>query len=73
MNNVITMAIQQSGVRIAQVGRYARIGWTLTIAVIAVIAGISTLNMVVANFGVATLHEVASPFMQQLARIGRQA
>jgi hypothetical protein len=70
MSNVITMAIERSGGRIAQAGR---IGWTLAIAVIAVVAGISTLNMVVANFGVATLHEVASPFMQQLARIGRQA
>jgi hypothetical protein len=72
MSDVITTAMQQSGGRIAPVGYYARMIWTLTIAVIAVIAGITTLNMVVANLGVATLNEVASPFMQQLARMGRQ-
>ena len=42
-------------------------------ALIAVIGGISTLNMVVAHLGVATLNDVASPFLQQLARFGRQA
>jgi hypothetical protein len=73
MSNVITTAIQQSSGRISQVGHYARTTWTLAIAVIAVIAGITTLNMVVANLGVATLNEIASPFMQQLARMGRQA
>jgi hypothetical protein len=73
MSNVIATAVQQSGGRIAQAGHYARIGWTLVNAVIAVIAGISTLNMAVANTGMATLNEVASPLMQQFARLGRQA
>jgi hypothetical protein len=73
MSNVITTAMQQSGGRLAQVGHYARTMWTLCNAVIAVVAGISTLNMAVANTGMATLNEVASPFMQQFARLGRQA
>jgi hypothetical protein len=73
MSNVITTAIQQSGGRIAQVGHYARTTCTLAIAVLAVIAGITTLNMVVANLGVATLNEVASPFIEQFACLGRQA
>jgi hypothetical protein len=41
--------------------------------VIAVITGVSTLNMAVANTGIATLSEVASSFQQQLVRLGRQA
>ena len=73
MSNMIATAVQQSGSRIAQAGHYARVGWTLVNAAVAVIAGISTLNMVVANIGMATLNEVASPIMQQLARLGRQA
>jgi hypothetical protein len=72
MSSLFTTAIQQSGGRIPQVGHYARTTWTLALAVIAMIAGISTLNMLVANMGVAALHEVASPIMQQLARFGRQ-
>jgi len=73
MSNVITTAVQQTSSRIAQASHYARIGWTLVNAVIAVIAGISTLNLAVANTGMATLNEVASPLMQQFARLGRPA
>ena len=72
MSNVITNAVQQSGSRIGQAGHYARVGWTLLNAVIAVIAGISTLNMAVANTGMATINEFASPLMQQLAQMGRE-
>jgi hypothetical protein len=72
MNNVIT-TLQQSGGRFAQIGHYARTTWTLCNAVIAVVAGVSTLNMAVANTGMATLNEVASPVMQQFTRFGRQA
>jgi hypothetical protein len=73
MSSVITTAIEQSGGRCAQLGHYTRTAWTLFHAVIAVIAGVSTLNMAVANTGMATLSEVASSFQQQFARFGRQA
>ncbi len=56
-----------------QMAYCARTGWTVTLAVIAVIGGISTLNMTIAHLGMATLNEVASPFVQQLARLGREA
>ena len=72
MSNEIT-TLQQSGGRFAQLGHYAWTTWTLCNAVVAVVAGVSTLNMAVANTGMATLNEVASPFMQQFARLGRQA
>jgi hypothetical protein len=39
---------------------------------IAVVAGISTLNMMVANVGMATINEFASPITQQFARFGRE-
>jgi hypothetical protein len=65
--------LQQSGGRFAQVGHYARTTWTLCNAVIAVVAGVSTLNMAVANTGMATLNHVTSPLLQQFARLGRQA
>jgi hypothetical protein len=73
MSDVITTTVQLSGGRIAQAGHYARTAWTLVNAVIAVVAGISTLNLAIANTGMATLNEAASPFMQQFARMGRQA
>ena len=69
---VITAALQQVGGRAAQVAYCARQTWTLFHAMIAVIAGISTLNMMVANVGMATITEFASPITQQLARLGRQ-
>lgn len=65
-------AFQQCTGRMAQAAEYARTGWTITLAVIAVIGGISTLNMTIAHLGMATLNEVASPFMQQVARLGRE-
>jgi len=73
MTNPISPFLQQSSGHAAQAACYARTGWTVTMALIAVIGGISTLNMVVAHLGVATLNDVASPFLQQLARFGRQA
>lgn len=72
MMTVITAALEQVGGRAGQVGYCARQTWTLCNAMIAVIAGISTLNMVVANLGMATIHEFASPITQQFARFGRQ-
>jgi hypothetical protein len=72
MTNLLSKMLQSSG-RAAQAAQYARIGWTLANAVVAIVAGISTLNLAVAHLGMAALNEVASPFMQQLARIGRQA
>jgi hypothetical protein len=69
MSKVITTT---SG-RFAKVGHYTRTVWTLGNAVIAVIAGLSTLNIAVANTGMATLNEAASPFLQHFARLGRQA
>ena len=54
--------------RFARVGSCLRTTWTLGSAVIAVIAGVSTLNMVSANYGMATLNEIASPFTQYFGR-----
>jgi hypothetical protein len=73
MTNLISVMIQQSSGRVAQAAQYARTGWTLANAVVAIVAGISTLNLAVAHIGVATLNDVASPFVQQLVRVGRQA
>jgi len=73
MTNVITTMVQQSGGRVATAGHYARTTWSLANAVIAIIAGISTLNMVVAHIGISTVNEFASPILQQFARLGRQA
>ncbi|HWR14288.1 MAG TPA: hypothetical protein VN577_05645 [Terriglobales bacterium] len=73
MNTAISAAIQQMASRVALVGHGARTAWTLASAVIAVVAGISTLNMAVADIGMATLNEIASPWVQQIARLTRQA
>jgi uncharacterized membrane protein len=72
MMTVITATLQQVGAWAVQFGYCARQTWTLCSALIAVIAGISTLNMVVANLGMATISEFASPLTQQIARFGRQ-
>ncbi len=51
--------------------QFARTIWTIANAMIAVVAGISTLNMAVANTGMATLNEVASPILEQLSSFER--
>lgn len=53
---------------LARFGTCLRTTWALGSAVVAVIAGISTLNMVSANHGMATLNEIASPFTQYFGR-----
>src|SRR4051812_10078621 len=73
MRQVITVPLQQVAGRTAQVSYCARQTWILVNAMVAVVAGISTLNMVVANLGMATINEFASPIVQQFARIGREA
>jgi hypothetical protein len=73
MTGFITTTIQQCTGRIGQAAEYARTGWAVAMALIAVIGGISTLNLTIAHLGMATLNDVASPFMQQFARLGREA
>ena len=73
MTGFITTFLQQCAGRIGQAVEYARTGWTVALAVVAVIGGISTLNLAIAHLGMATLNDVASPFMQQFARLGREA
>ena len=73
MNNVIAETAQQTTGRLMIAGHYLRTSWALVNAVIAVVAGLSTLNMPVADAGMATINQVASPLMQQFARMGRQA
>ena len=73
MTSIVTTAFQQCSGRIGQTVEYARTGWTVATAVVAVIGGISTLNLTIAHLGLATLNDVASPFMQQFARLGREA
>ncbi len=73
MTGFLTATLQQCTGRMTQAAYWARTGWTVALAVVAVIGGISTLNMPIAHLGMATLNEVASPFMQHLARLGREA
>ncbi len=64
MNNVIAETAQQTGGRLMMASYYLRTSWGLVNAVIAVVAGLSTLNMAVADAGMATLNEAASRFVR---------
>jgi uncharacterized membrane protein len=65
MNNVIAETAQQTGGRLMMAGHYLRTSWALVNAVVAVVAGLSTLNMAVANSGMATLNQATAPLWQQ--------
>jgi hypothetical protein len=56
-----------------RVTHYAHAGWRLVSAVVAVIAGFSTLNMTLADSGLASLNEQATPFTSLFARLLRQS
>jgi hypothetical protein len=73
MSHLVTVAVQQASGRGSVMAHYVRALWTVAGAVVAVVAGISTLNMAVADAGLATLNEFAAPVMAQMARMGRQA
>lgn len=52
--------------------QYAHLTWMLALAAIAVVVGFSTLNMILADSGMAVLNEHAAPFMTFFARLTRQ-
>jgi hypothetical protein len=56
-----------------RVMQYAHLSWMLVVAAIAVVVGFSTLNMMLADSGLAVLNEHAAPFMTLFARLTRQA
>ena len=58
---------------VATFGHGVRTAWMFGGAVIAVVVGVSTLNMISANYGMATLNEIASPLFEQFGRSDRQA
>lgn len=66
IDNSATNPLQRG--RSAQLGHCVRTTMAVGSALVAVIAGVSTLNMVTANRGIATLNEIASPFMQYFSR-----
>ena len=53
--------------------QYAHLTWMVAVAAIAVVVGFSTLNMMLADSGLAVLNEHAAPFMTLFARLTRQA
>ena len=71
MDPVITIAPQSSGARYF-VAHYIHTSWMVLGAVIAVIAGFTTLNMFMADSGMAVLNEHAAPVMTFFARLTRQ-
>jgi hypothetical protein len=70
---VITAWLQRVDEQIKAAGHYGRTSWSLVNAVIAVVAGISTSNLAVADCGFATISELASPLMQQFGGAEREA
>lgn len=72
MNGAIAATVQQTGGRLALAEHYLRTSWSVVNAVIAVVAGYSTLNVAVANAGLATLNEATFPLRRQFVRAGRQ-
>lgn len=71
MENVITTE-QQSRRRGRIVTHYAHTSWRLAGALVAVVAGFSTLNMTLADSGFAVLNEHVAPFAAVFARMTRQ-
>lgn len=56
----------------ALVTHHARIAWMLVGATVAVVAGFATLNLILADNGMAVLHEHAAPLLPFLSRLTRQ-
>lgn len=56
-----------------RVTQYAHVIWMVAVAAFAVVIGFSTLNMMLADSGLAVLNEHASPFMTFFSRLTRQA
>ncbi len=52
---------------------HAHTAWMVVLAAVAVVVGFSTLNMMLADSGLAVLNEHAAPFMTFCARLTRQA
>ena len=64
-------AEQQSSRRGKIVTHYAHTGWLVVHAVVAVVVGFSTLNMTLADSGLAVLNEHVAPFGTFIARLTR--
>jgi hypothetical protein len=52
---------------------HARTGWMLLSAMVAVIAGVVTLNLILTDSGMAILNHHLSPLMSHVTRLTRQA
>ncbi|HUN89334.1 MAG TPA: hypothetical protein VMU28_11110 [Terriglobales bacterium] len=50
----------------------AHIAWMLVLATVAVVAGFATLNLFLADSGMAVLNEHAGPYLPFLSRVTRQ-
>jgi len=62
-----------TGISVRALTHYAHIAWMVTVAAVAVVVGFSTLNMMLADSGLAVLNEHAAPVMTFCARLTRQA
>ena len=71
MSHMIAAAVEQASGRGTLLMHYARTVGTGVWAMIAVVAGLSTLNMAVAESGLLTLNEMFEPVLQFVG-IGRQ-
>lgn len=70
MEQVITS--EREAKRGAAFTHYAHTGWQLLSATVAVVAGFSTLNMTLADSGLAVLNEHAAPLFTVFTRLTRQ-
>jgi len=70
--NEVAAAEQQSGRSGNWLAHYAHYAWMVVHAVFAVVVGFSTLNMTLADSGLAVLNEHAAPYMTLLARLTRR-
>ena len=54
-----------------RITQHAHVTWMLSVATVAVVVGFATLNMMLADSGLAVLNEHAAPFMTLFARLTR--
>ena len=65
--------VATTGIGMRALTQYVHTAWMVVVAVVAVVVGFSTLNMMLADSGLAVLNEHAAPVMTFCARLTRQA
>ena len=65
-------ALTTTGQKQELVTHHARTAWMLVGAAVAVVAGFATLNLLLADNGLAVLNEHATPYLPFLSRLTRQ-